>query len=37
VTTAQKGRRAMRENNTIHGSGVGAIVSMKTHTSMNGV
>jgi len=37
VTTAQKGRKAMRENNTTHGTGAGAIVSMKTHTTMNGV
>jgi len=37
VTTNEKGRKAMRENNTTHGTGAAAIVSRKTHTSNNGV
>jgi hypothetical protein len=33
----RESRKAMRENNTTHGTAVAAIVSTKTHTSVNGV
>jgi hypothetical protein len=36
VTAIKKGMRAMKENNTTHSTDAAAIISMETHTSING-